>query len=206
MNVQNFFYKHNGYARMIDLKENWFHTRVIAKALNDNIIEKVKPRLYKLVDYEWDENSSFVDITKVNSKAVICLNSALRYYNLSTINPNLVHVAVPNNTARFSLDYPPVKLFYFSDTIYPPEIIEVKGSNGTFKIYSIEKTICDAFRYRKRIGEDLALEALKNYMRIKESDLNRLYKVAKNCKMSVVMELYIKAMVIEWWLIILKHQ
>jgi len=197
MNVQDFFGKHNGYARMNDLKENGFHTRVIAKALNDNIIEKIKPGLYKLVDYEWDENSSFVDITKVNSKAVICLNSALHYYNLSTINPNLVHVAVPNNTARFSLDYPPVKLFYFSDTIYPPEIIEIKGSNGSFKIYSIEKTICDAFRYRKRIGEDIALEALKNYMRRKESDLNRLYKVAKECKIDKVIEPYIKAMVIE---------
>ena len=148
-------------------------------------------------NYEWDENSSFVDITKVNSKAVICLNSALHYYNLSTINPNLVHVAVPNNTARFSLDYPPVKLFYFSDTIYPQEIIEIKGSNGTFKIYSIEKTICDAFRYRKRIGEDLALEALKNYVSSRESNLTRLYKVAKDCKMSEVMEPYIKAMVIE---------
>jgi predicted transcriptional regulator of viral defense system len=197
MNVQDFFGKHNGYARMKDLKKNGFHTRVIAKALNDNIIEKVKPGLYKLVDYEWDENSSFIDITKVSSKAVICLNSALHYYNLSTINPNLVHVAVPNNTARFSLDYPPVKLFYFSDTIYPLEIIEIKGSNGTFKIYSIEKTICDAFRYRKRIGEDLALEALKNYMRRKESDLNRLYKVAKECKIAKVIEPYIKAMVVE---------
>ena len=148
-------------------------------------------------NYQWDENSSFVDITKVNSKAVICLNSALHYYNLSTINPNFVHVDVPNNTAWFSLDYPPVKLFFFSDTIYPLEIIEIKGSNGTFKICSTEKTICDAFRYRKRKGEDIALEALKNYMRRKESDLNRLNKVAKDCKMSEVMEPYIKAMAIE---------
>lgn len=197
MTLQDFFYKHNGYARMKDLKENGFHTRVVAKALKENIIERIKPGLYKLVDYEWDEDSSFVDITKVNSKAIICLNSALHYYNLSTINPNLVHVAVPNNTARFSLDYPPVKLFYFSDTIYPLNIVEVKGANGSFNIYSIEKTISDAFRYRKKIGEDLALEALKNYMRRKESDLNRLYKVAKECKIDKVIEPYIKAMVIE---------
>ena len=61
----------------------------------------------------------------------------------------------------------------------------------------MEKTICDAFRYRKRIGENLALEALKNYMRRKEADLNRLYKVAKECKIDKVIEPYIKAMVIE---------
>ncbi|MBI9031865.1 type IV toxin-antitoxin system AbiEi family antitoxin domain-containing protein [bacterium] len=50
MNVQDFFYKHNGYARMKDLKENKFHTRAIAKAVEENIIEKIKPGLYKPVD------------------------------------------------------------------------------------------------------------------------------------------------------------
>ena len=182
---------------MKDLKEYKFHTRVIAKAVDENIIEKIKPGLYKLVDYEWDGNSSFIDITRVNSNAIICLNSALHYYQLSTINPNFVYVAVPHSTARFSLDYPLVKLFYFSDTIYPLEIIEVKEANGSFKVYSIEKTICHAFRYRKIIGEDFALEALRNYMRRNESDLNRLYKVAKECKINKVIEPYIKAMVVE---------
>jgi len=104
MNLQDFFYKHNGYARMKDLKEYKFHTRVIAKAVEENIIEKIKPGLYKLVDYEWDGNSSIIDIV---------------------------------------------------------------------------------------------LEALKNYVNSKESDLNRLYKVAKDCKMREVMEPYIKVMVIE---------
>ena len=108
---------------------------------------QIQAILYKRVDYEWDEDSSFVDITKISSKAVICLNSALHYYNLSTINPNFVHVAVAHSTARFSLDYPPIKLFYFSDTIYPLEIIEVKGSNGSFKIYSIATHLINQTQY-----------------------------------------------------------
>ena len=70
-------------------------------------------------------------------------------------------------------------------------------SNSSFKIYSIEKTICDVFRYRSKIGEDLALEALKNYMRRKEANLTKLYTVAKMYKIYNVIEPYIKAMVIE---------
>ena len=128
---------------------------------------------------------------------MICLNSALHYYNLSTINPNLVHVAVPHSTARFSIDYPPIKVFYFSNTIYPLEIIEVKGSNGSFKIYSMEKTICDTFRYRKRIEEDIALESLNNYLSRKSPDINKLYQIAKQCNIDKVIEPYIKAMVVE---------
>lgn len=197
MNVQDFFYKHNGYARMKDLKGSGFHTRVVAKALKENIIERIKPGLYKLVDYEWDEKSSFIDVFEAKKEAVICLNSALHYYNLSTINPDFVYAAVPNNTARLSIDYPPVKVFYFSDTIYPLEIIEVMGTNGFFNIYSMEKTICDTFRYRKRIGEDIALESLHNYLSRKSSDINKLYRIAKQCNIDKIIEPYIKAMVIE---------
>ena len=197
MKLTEYFINNNGYGIMKNLKVAGFQTRTISEAVNDNIIERIKPGLYKLVDYDWDENSSFIDVFKAKKETVICLNSALHYYNLSTINPDFIYVAVPHNTSKFSLDYPPVKVFYFSDTIYPIEICEIEVENGSFKIYSIEKTICDAFRYRKRIGEDLALEALKNYMRRKESDLNRLYKVAKKCKMSEVMEPYIKALAIE---------
>ncbi|MBN2830528.1 MAG: hypothetical protein JXR56_09440 [Candidatus Cloacimonetes bacterium] len=181
---------------MKELKKAGFHTRVISKALEDNIIEKIKPGLYKLVDFDWDENSMFIDINKVNAKAVICLNSALHYYNLSTINPDVVQVAVPNNTARFSLDYPPAKVFYFSDTIYPIEIDRKETANGSFNIYSREKTVCDVFRYRNKLGEDIALEALKEYVHGKDVNLYKLYEVSKKCKVFNAMQPYIKSMVL----------
>ncbi|MDP8231567.1 MAG: hypothetical protein P9L91_02730 [Candidatus Zophobacter franzmannii] len=196
MDIVTYFIQNHGYGRMKDLKKAGFNTRVISKTLEENIIEKIKPGLYKLIDYYWDENSIYRDIYRANSKAIICLNSALHYYNLATINPGIVQVAVPNNTARFSIDYPPVKVFYFSDTIYPIEIDRIDTANGSFEIYSIEKTICDVFRYRNKLGEDIALEALKNYLSRNDLNLTKLCNVATKCKVLKTIEPYIKALVI----------
>jgi len=196
MKLEAFFIKHNGYARMKDLKDEGFHTRTISKAIDDSIIEKIKPGLYKLIDFKWNENSGFNDIFKAKKEAIICLNSALQYYNLSTINPYIIYVAVPHNTASFNIDYPPIKVFYYSDSIYPIEINEINTDNNLFRIYSIEKTICDSFRYRNRLGEDIALEALKNYIKRKDSDLVKLMMIAKQCKTDKIIEPYVKAMVV----------
>jgi predicted transcriptional regulator of viral defense system len=197
VDIFDYFYNNNGYARMKNLKEAGFHTRVIAKALRDGIIEKIKPGLYKLVDYSWDEYSSFVDICMAKKEAVICLSSALQYYNLSSINPGMTSVAVPHNTAKFVLDYPPITTYYFSDIIYPIEIEHKQTKQGYFNIYSLEKTICDVFLYRNKVGEDIVLESLKNYFQQKEVNLPKLYNVAKQFNNNIlrVMEPYIRAMV-----------
>ncbi|MCD4818016.1 MAG: type IV toxin-antitoxin system AbiEi family antitoxin domain-containing protein [Candidatus Cloacimonetes bacterium] len=194
--LEEYFIANKGYAVMKDLKNNSFHTRAISKAVENGIIEKVKPGLYKLIDYDWDENNSFVDICKAKRDAVICLSSAMQYYNLSTINPQLITVAVPANTDKFKLKYPPIKIYYFSKILFPVEIEQVDTEQGEFKIYSLEKTICDAFRYRNKIGEDIALEALKNYLLRKNSNLSKLHKIAKQCKVNSILEPYIKVLVV----------
>ena len=107
------FYSNKGYARMKELKVAKIHTRNIANALSEGIIEKIKPGLYKLVNYQWDENGSFTDISKSNKMAVICLTSASEYYEFTTFNPSIITVAVPNNTGRFLINYPPIKTYYF---------------------------------------------------------------------------------------------
>ena len=199
VDIRDFFYKNNGYARMKDLKKAGYHTRTVSQALKNGIIERIKPGLYKLRDYEWDEYSSFMDVCMAKKDAVICLSSALQYYNLSTINPGIISVAVPHNTAQFKLDYPPIKTFYFSDTIYPIEIEQKQTNQGVFNIYSLEKTICDVFLYKNKIGEDIVLEALKNYLHQKSTNLSKLYFVAKQFNGNIVsaMEPYIKAMIVD---------
>ncbi len=154
----------HGYARMKNLRAEGIQTRDIAKAVNEGIIEKIKPGLYKLVNYPWDEHESFVDICNSNRKSVICLLSAAAYWELTTYNPNQTDVAVPMNTDKFNLDYPPIKVYYFGNKYYHEGIKSIKTKSGIFNIYNKEKTICDLFRYQKKIGEDLVLESLKTYI------------------------------------------
>jgi len=186
-----------GYCRMKQLKEQGIHTRDIAKAVHQRIIEKVKPGLYKLVNYPWDENSNFIDIAKAKKNAVICLVSALSYYELSTINPINISVAVPLNTDKFEIDFPPVKVFYFPDNLFKIGIEKIHTEIGSFQIYNREKTICDMFRYRKKLGEDLALEGLRNYLKRKDARINKLWEYAIKCRVKTIMHPYIKAMVVE---------
>ena len=78
---------------------------------------------------------------------------------------------------------------------YEPGIEVVKTPYGDVKIYGKEKTICDMFRYRKRFGEDIALEALKNYVSSKYSDFYKLMQFAEICQVKTIMKPYIKALV-----------
>ena len=195
-NIERIFTEQKGYARMSDLKSCMIHTRDVAKAIENGTIEKVKSGLYKLVNYPWDEHSSFVDISQAKKSAIICLTSALAYHELSTINPNEVTVAVPQNTDKFNLEYPPIKVFYFSDKVYSYGIDEKSTASGDFRIYSAEKTICDMFRYRNKLGEDIALEGLKNYLKRQDADLFKLREYADKCRVKRIIEPYLKAMLV----------
>lgn len=184
-----------GYATMKELKEAGIHTRTVKEVLEKGVINKIKPGLYKLSDHQRDEYESFVDIHMANENAVICLSSALDYHDLTTFNPSKITVAVPNNTDRFELSYPPIDVYFYRENIYKAGITEVDRSYGSFKVYNKPKTVCDMFHYRNKVGEDLAFEGLKNYLDLPEANLNELQKYMKICRVKTVMKPYLKALV-----------
>jgi predicted transcriptional regulator of viral defense system len=192
--IEEIFKKNNGYSRMRDLRSAGIQTRDIAKAVHNGIIEKIKPGLYKLIEYPWDEHSGFIDVYNANKKAVICLLSAASYYQLTTFNPSEIYVAVPHNTVKFILDYPPIKLFYFTETYYEPGIDIVKTKSGNFNIYNKEKTIGDIFRYINKIGEDIAVESLKTYLQNRKGrNISKLIEYMEICGVRKKTEPMIKA-------------
>ncbi|MBS4035168.1 MAG: hypothetical protein KGZ85_11935 [Ignavibacterium sp.] len=188
------FNKHNGYAKMLELRKNGVQTRTIAEAVKIGVIEKVKPGLYKLIDYPWDEHGSFAEVNHANMKAVICLTSAAEYYGLTNFNPSYITVAVPHNTPKFKLDYPPIKVYYFADSYYSPGIETLKTKSGIVRMYNKEKTIGDLFRYMNKIGEDIAVESLKTYLQNrKERNIPKLIEYAEICGVKKKIEPMIKA-------------
>ena len=180
---------------MKELKEAGIHTRGIKEARENKFIDKIKPGLYKLRDFQRDEYESFVDITTANGKAIICLTSALGYHGLTTFNPSKVTVAVPNNTDQFKLNFPPIAVYYFRENTYEAGIYHIDRSYGSFNVYNKPKTVCDMFRYRNKLGEDLAFEGLKNYLNEPDVNLNELQKYMKICRVKTVMKPYLKVLV-----------
>ncbi len=193
--VLAFMKKHSGYATMKEFKKAGIHTRRVKECLEKELIIKIKPGLYKLRYFHRDEYENLIDIHTANEKAVICLTSALSYHELTTFNPLKITVAVPNNTDKFELEYPPIEVYFYRKNIYQAGIEEVDRSNGKFKVYNKPKTVCDMFHYRKKFGEDLAFEGLRNYLNSPESNLNEIKKYMKICRVKTIMKPYLKALV-----------
>jgi len=192
-----YFSKNGGFARMRDLKEASFHTRTIAQYLKDGKIEKVKPGLYRLAEprSKKNENVSFADVCNAVPKGIICLTSALAHYELTTFNPSEVFVAIPLAEKPHKILFPPTKFFFFSERFYSIGIERIRTSMGEVRVYCKEKTICDMFRYRNKLGEDIAVEALKNYLKSKNKNLKLLQEYAMKCQVKTVMLPYLRALV-----------
>jgi predicted transcriptional regulator of viral defense system len=182
-----------GYARQIELREHGFQSRDITKLFQDGVLEKVQPGLYKLV--ESDVTSGFVDVSKAIPNGIIALASALAYYELTTYNPSKVHLAIPNDAKPPRLHFPPVEIYYFRDRQYSAGIQQITIQGHTVKMYSKEKTVCDMFRYRNKLGEDLAFEGLRTYLELPDANLNELQKYMKISRVKTVMTPYLKALV-----------
>jgi predicted transcriptional regulator of viral defense system len=189
------FKKNFGYAYLKDLKKEGVHTDQIRKLIQEGIVEKIKPGLYKLTDIPIISNQGFIDINMAMPKAVVCLHSALSHYELTTTVPERVMIALLRGVKPQKFTYPPIEVFHFSDSNYKTGIITINTSNGNFKIYEIEKTIVDCFRYRNKLGKDIAIEALKNYFSQKSQNLNRLIKYSKQGRMYKIMTPYIESMI-----------
>jgi len=180
----------NGYVGLKELKLDNFNTYQVRKLLTDGSIVKVKPGLYRLAELADPKNISisFVDVAKAVPDSVICLLSALSYYDLTTFNNPVIDIAVLRSKKVPVEINQPVKVYYFTEKNFNLGVVTVQTKYGDVRIYDREKTICDIFRYRDKIGEDVAYESLKNYVGSKNADYFKLRNYAKICRVSKIID------------------
>jgi predicted transcriptional regulator of viral defense system len=184
-----------GYARMKDMKTSGIHTREIQKAVDAGNVVKVKPGLYRLSNIDFGESNGLVEVCLADQKAIICLTSALAFHELTTFVPTAITYAIPRTYKPSKLPFPPTESYYFSQTQYKAGIEHRETKAGDIRIYCIEKTICDCFRFRNTIGEDIAIEGLKAYFRRNGWNINKLMKFAELCRVKGILSQYAKAIV-----------
>ena len=187
-----YFMENSGYARMKDLKSRGIHPRVLRSFLSKGIVRKIKPGIYKLESFHNYPNQDYVDLCIAMKKGVICLGSALHYYGLSDSYPEKPMIAVPQGYRKPRVSWPEYQSFFFSGHMYQSDILELDRDEGSFRIYSREKSIVDAFRFRNRLGVDLAREALHRYVsQSQHRHLGKLLMLAKKCRMYNIMLPYL---------------
>lgn len=170
-------------------------TRTIKEMKASGKLLTIKRGLYRVSDKTISEHQDFVDIAQAVPGGVICLASALAYHDLATFNPSYVSVAIQKGSRIPVVDYPPAEFFIFNQPSYELGIEKVNAGIFSFKIYDKEKTVCDCIRFRNKIGFDLAREGLREYLKLKERDLDRLSRYAEVCRVKTVMNTWLDILV-----------
>ena len=128
-------------------------------------------------------------------KGVLCLSSALLFHRLTTQAPSAVWLALPKGARPPTSEYPVVTAVYLSDASYSTAVEVHNRPEGKVRVYSVAKTVADCFKFRNRIGLDVALEALREGWRERRFTLDELDRMARVCRVQAVIRPYVEALV-----------
>ena len=123
---------------------------------------------------------------------VLCLLSALVYHRIGTQNPAEVWMAIDVKAWRPRLDYPRMRIVRFSGPALSHGIMTVKAGRATLRVYDPAKTVADCFKYRHKIGLEVAVEGLREGWRAKKFSLEELGAAARICRVRNVIQPYLE--------------
>jgi len=193
--INKIFNKLYGYARTTDILSEGIHRRDIKRMRDEGRIIRLKRGLYRLAKTPLISNQGFIDLAHAVPKGVICLISSLSYYELTTFNPSIISMAICRGTREPKIEYPLVEFFHFSKKQFETGINEIKIKGHKIRIYCPEKTICDCFRYRNKLGLDIAKEGLSEYLKSKTRNLEKLLEYAEICRVKPLLKTWLNAMI-----------
>ena len=171
--IEELFKEHNGYLHSKDLhKKRQLHYH-LQKMVESGEVYKLKRGLYKHPKYA--QLNPWQEVSLMYPKAVFCMHSACAFYDLTTYVPHTNHLAIENKQRLVLADYPPVKLYYWSEKIFNQHII----NQGGVKVYSLERAVCDTIKYDTQMGQDMVKEVVENYLQRKDRNIELLMKTAK---------------------------
>jgi predicted transcriptional regulator of viral defense system len=188
---------HDGIIRYSEALEEGIASKTFYAMRDQGILVRMSRGLYRLADAPPPGNPDLVTVAMRLPKAVICLISALDYYNLTEQIPHFVYIALPQDAEMPRIDHPPLQIIWPSKKIYQAGIQDVILDNTPVKIYDAEKTITDCFKYRNKFGLDVAIDALKNYIDQpnNKKDFNALMSYAKLNRVERIITPYIEALI-----------
>ena len=156
-------------------------------------LEVVSRGVYRLAGSEPLGNPDLVTVATRVQGGVICLISALAFHEITTQIPHEVHVALQRGSEGPRLDYPPIRIYRFTGQAFTAgvEIDELDGIS--VRIYSLEKTLADCFKFRNKIGLDTAVEAVRFYRERRSVNVDALMHYAAICRVEKVIRPYLEA-------------
>ena len=188
------FKKHGGVLRTSEAEEIGIHNRTLYHMHDKGYVEKIDRGIYKLVEGEISlSHLGLVIVAKKVPQAKVCLISALDFHDMTTAIPHQVHIAIPRTSRDPVLKHPPIKTYRFSGLSLNHGVEKHKLDGNIVSIYNPAKTIADCFKFRNKIGLDIAIEALKNGIRERKASYNEILEYAEICRVRTVIKPYLEA-------------
>jgi len=171
-----------GYVRSKDLRAAGVHPTVLPAMARQGQLVRLKRGLYVLPEARARDEK--LEAMLAIPGSVLCLGSALSFHDLGTWEPPQVHLAVKYGRKVRLPDFPPIRLYHFSEHWFDLGLQNRRRGGGTLRVYDMERTICDLFRFRRGLGMDIAAGALREYVRRRSKDIPRLLDYSRKLRVS----------------------
>jgi predicted transcriptional regulator of viral defense system len=176
-----------------DLEAAGYPRQYLQRLYERGLLQRVARGLYSLTDSDVTELHTLVEAACRIPNAVACLLTALRVHELTTQNPRDVWLAVRKNAWARKPESIPVRFVYMSGPAFDEGVDHHEIEGVTVRVFGAAKTVADCFKYRNRIGIDVAVEALKDFTRTRRGGANDLARSARACRVSRVIQPYLDA-------------
>ena len=183
-----------GVARSRDLERAGVTRTQVRRLSERGVIERVGYGLYRDPRAELSELADLAEASRRVPDGVVCLLSALRFHRLGTQNPFEVWLAIDRKAWRPRVEHPPLRLVYLSGASFEEgvEVHDVGG--GPVRVYCAAKTVADCFKFRHKIGTDVAVEALRSFRESRPKELTDVWRYAQTDRVGRVIAPYLEAL------------
>jgi predicted transcriptional regulator of viral defense system len=181
--------------RSRDVEARGIPREYLLRLHRQGFLRRAAKGVYTLAETAVTEHHSLAVVAKIVPHGVVCLLSALRFHALTTQDPWQVWIAIDNQARRPSLRSPSLRVVRFSGKALTEGIEEHTIEDVPVRIYGAAKTIADCFKYRHKIGIDIAVEALKDALKRSEPAIDEIHRFAEVCRVDRVMRPYLEAIV-----------
>lgn len=186
--------KSKGFIRSRDLKPLDLPRVALTRLTQQGELIRVDRGIYTLPNQTSSENSSFAEVARKCPQGIICLLSALRFHDLTTQAPFEVWLAIPNKARAPKMAYPPLRVTRFSDKALVEGVEQHNIDGVNVQLTGVARTVVDCFKFRNKIGLDVALEALHDAWNNKRVDMDELWHCATQLRVANIMRPYMESL------------
>lgn len=190
----DFFKSHNGIIRFSVILMAGFHHDSLNTLVKEKKVKKIARGLYSLAEYDIGMHPDLVIASLQAPSGVICLLSALSFHESTIEIPKYVDIAIPKGTHAYRIKYPPVRFYHFDTKVWKAGVEEHKIEGYKIRVYNLAKTIADCFKFRNKIGINIAREILKVAVTEKNIKPKEIMEYAKICRVGNVIKPILETM------------